>query len=157
MTKGLQGDLNGENLRIGIVVSRFNEFVTAKLLDGAVSSLTQHGVRDDDVTIAWVPGAFEIPLVTEKMARSGRYDAIVCVGAVIKGETDHYTFVAQEAAKGIASTSRSTGVPVVFNVLTTNTVQQAIDRAGGKHGNTGHKAGVAAIEMANLLRTLEAE
>ena len=157
MTKELEGELNGEGLRIGIVVSRFNEFVTKKLLDGATSALNRHGVSDEDVTVAWVPGAFEVPLAAQKMAKSGRYDAVVCVGAVIKGETDHYAFVGQAAANGISNVSRSTGVPVVFSVLTTDTVEQAIDRAGGKHGNTGYKAGAAAIEMATLLRTLDTE
>ena len=166
MSQELQGDLQGQGLRIGIVVARFNEFITSKLLDGAKAALARHGVRDEDVTVAQVPGSFEIPLVARKMAESSRYDAVVCLGAVIRGETDHYEYVAGEAAKGIAEVSRSTGMPVIFGVLTTDTVEQAINRADGKHAinhtggkqaNSGYNAGVTAIEMANLIRTLEAD
>lgn len=156
MSRELQGDLRGDGLRIGIVVATFNEFITSKLLEGALAALDRHGVRDDDVTVARVPGSFEIPLVAKKMAESGQHDAVICLGAVIKGETDHYEFVAGEAAKGISNTSSSTGIPVIFGVLTTNTMEQAINRAGGKQGNNGYGAGVAAIEMANLVRTLDA-
>ena len=155
MSEELQGSLQGQGLSVGVVVARFNEFVTAKLLEGARSALANHGVGDEDVTIARVPGSFEIPLVAQKMAESGRYDAVICLGAVIRGETDHYEHVAGEAARGIADAARSTGVPVIFGVLTTDTVEQAVDRAGGKHGNSGYSAGVAAIEMANLNRVLK--
>ena len=154
MSTELQGNLRGDALRVGIVVARFNEFITSKLLQGAKSGLARHGVSDDDVTVAWVPGSFEIPLVAQKMAESGRYDAVVCLGAVIRGETDHYAHVAGEAAKGIASVSLATGVPVIFGVLTTETVEQAINRAGGKSGNGGYNAAVSAIEMANLVRAI---
>jgi 6,7-dimethyl-8-ribityllumazine synthase len=154
VSKELRGSLKGQGLRVGVVVARFNEFITTKLLEGAKGALARHDVRDEDVTVAWVPGSFEIPLVARKMAESGRYDALVCLGAVIRGETGHYEHVAGEAAKGIARVSISTGVPVIFGVLTTDTVEQAINRAGGKQGNAGYQAAVAAIEMANLVRTL---
>lgn len=157
MSRELQGDLQGQGLRIGVVVARFNDFITSKLLEGARAALARHGVRDEDVTVASVPGSFEIPLVARKMAESGRYHAVICLGAVIRGETDHYTHVAGEAAKGIANASVSTGIPVIFGVLTTDTMEQAINRAGGKLGNSGYNAGVAAIEMANLVRALDAD
>ncbi len=155
MSRQLQGDLQGHGLKIGIVVARFNDFITSKLLEGAEAALTRHGVSHADVTVASVPGSFEIPLVAKKMASSGSYDAVICLGAVIRGETNHYEHVAGEAAKGVAATSISTGVPVIFGVLTTDTMEQAINRAGGKQGNTGYSAGVSAIEMVNLLRSLD--
>ena len=155
MVNELQGDLKGDGLSIAVVAARFNEFITSKLLEGAKAALKRHGVRDEDVTVAWVPGSFEIPLVSRKMAESGRYNAVVCLGAVIRGETGHYDHVAGEAAKGVANASVSTGVPVIFGVLTTDTVEQAINRAGGKQGNSGYSAAVAAIEMANLARVLD--
>ena len=157
MTREIEGGLQGEGLRIGVVVARFNSFITAKLLEGAQSALAGHGVADDDVTVVRVPGSFEIPVVARKMAESDRFDAVVCLGAVIRGETDHYEHVAGEAAKGIANASVMTGKPVVFGVLTTDTVEQAINRAGGKQGNSGYSAAVAAIEMANLLRALDVD
>jgi len=157
VTREIEGGLQGEGLRIGVVVARFNSFVTAKLLEGAQSALASHGVADDDVTVVRVPGSFEIPVVARKMAGSDRFDAIVCLGAVIRGETDHYEHVAGEAAKGIANASAMTGKPVVFGVLTTDTVEQAINRAGGKQGNSGYSAAVTAIEMANLLRALDVD
>ena len=157
MTREIEGGLQGEGLRIGVVVARFNSFITAKLLEGAQSALAGHGVADDDVTVVRVPGSFEIPVVARKMAESDRFDAVVCLGAVIRGETDHYEHVAGEAAKGIANASAMTGKPVVFGVLTTDTVEQAINRAGGKQGNSGYSAAVAAIEMANLLRALDVD
>ena len=157
MTRMLQGDLQGQGLKIGIVVARFNDFITSKLLEGAQAALSNHGVRDEDVTITSVPGSFEIPFVARKMATSDRYDAVICLCAVIRGETGHYEHVAGEAAKGIASASASTGVPVIFGVLTTDTLEQAINRAGGKSGNNGYSAGVTAIEMANLMRALDTE
>ncbi len=156
MSRELQGDLQGQGLRIGVVVARFNDFITSKLLEGAQSALARHGVRDEDVTIANVPGSFEIPLAAKKMAESGSYDSVICLGAVIRGETDHYEHVAGEAAKGIAGASLTTGTPVIFGVLTTDTLEQAINRAGGKQGNNGYSAGLAAIEMANLLRAMDA-
>ena len=155
MVKELQGTLKGDGLKIAVVIARFNEFITSKLLEGAKAALKGHGVRDEDVTVAWVPGSFEIPLVAKKMAESGRYNAVVCLGAVIRGETGHYDHVAGEAAKGVANASVSTGIPVIFGVLTTDTVEQAINRAGGKQGNNGYSAAVAAIEMANLAQVLE--
>ncbi|MBM3933454.1 MAG: 6,7-dimethyl-8-ribityllumazine synthase [SAR202 cluster bacterium] len=154
MTTELQGSLQGNGLKIGIVVARFNDFITSKLLDGAKAGLTRHGASLDDVTVAWVPGSFELPVVAKKMAGSGKYDAVICLGAVIKGETSHFDYVAGEAAKGIASAGVSTGVPVIFGVLTTDTVDQAINRAGGKSGNNGYSAALAAIEMANLMKAL---
>ncbi len=157
MTREIEGGLQGEGLRIGVVVARFNNFVTAKLLEGAQSALAGHGVADDDVTVVRVPGSFEIPVVARKMAESDRFDAVVCLGAVIRGETDHYEHVAGEAAKGIANASVATGKPVVFGVLTTDTVEQATKRAGGKQGNSGYSAAVAAIEMANVLRALDSD
>ena len=156
MSVELQGGMNGEGLRIGIVVATFNEFITLKLLDGAQAALARHGVRDDDVSVASVPGSFELPLVAKKLAESGQHDAVICLGAVIRGETDHYEHVAGEAAKGIANVGLNSGVPVIFGVLTTDTLEQAINRAGGKQGNNGYGAGLAAIEMANLMRALDA-
>ena len=155
MTRELRGGLDGGGLRMGIVVATFNDFITSRLLEGAKGALSAHGVVDDDVTVASVPGSFEIPLVARKMAESGRFDAVICLGAVIRGETDHYEHVAGEATKGISNASVSTGVPVTFGVLTTDTVEQAINRAGGKQGNQGYNAAVAAIEMANLVHALD--
>ena len=155
MTRELRGGLDGGGLRLGIVVATFNDFITSRLLEGAKRALSAHGVSDDDVTVASVPGSFEIPLVAHKMAASGRFDAVICLGTVIRGETDHYEHVATEAVKGIADASVSTGVPVAFGVLTTDTLEQAINRAGGKQGNQGYDAAVAAIEMANLVRALD--
>ena len=156
MSVELQGGMNGEGLRVAIVVATFNDFITSKLLDGARAALARHGVRDDDVSVASVPGSFELPLVAKKLAESGQHDAVICLGAVIRGETDHYEHVAGEAAKGIANAGLSSGVPVIFGVLTTDTLEQAINRAGGKQGNNGYGAGLAAIEMANLMRALDA-
>jgi len=149
-----QGELQGAALRIAVAVSRFNEVVTARLLSGARSALERHGVRDEDVDVAWVPGAFELAVVAKRMAESHRYDAVVCLGAVIRGETPHFEYVAGEAARGIGQVARETGVPVSFGVITSNTLEQALDRAGGKVGNKGYDAAVNAIEMANLMRQL---
>lgn len=157
MSVEMQGGTNGEGLRIAIVVANFNDFITARLLDGAKAALARHGVRDDDVTVVSVPGSFELPLVAKKMAESKRHDAVISLGAVIRGETDHYEHVAGEAAKGIANAGLASGVPVIFGVLTTDTLEQAINRAGGKQGNNGYGAGLAAIEMANLMRVLDAQ
>ena len=157
MSVEMQGGTNGEGLRIAIVVANFNDFITARLLDGAKAALARSGVRDDDVTVVSVPGSFELPLVAKKLAESKRHDAVISLGAVIRGETDHYEHVAGEAAKGIANAGLSSGVPVIFGVLTTDTLEQAINRAGGKQGNNGYGAGLAAIEMANLMRVLDAQ
>lgn len=157
MSTEISGDLNGQGLRIAIVVARFNEFITSKLEEGAKAALQSHGVRDGDVTVVSVPGSFELPLIARKLAGSSRYDAVICLGAVIRGETDHYNLVAGEAARGIAAASADTGVPVIFGVLTTDTLEQAINRAGGKQGNNGYGAGVSAIQMANLLKALSTE
>ena len=154
MGQTFQGDLHGAGLRIAVVVSRFNEVVTSRLLAGARSALERHGVHEDDVDVAWVPGAFELPLAARKLAEGRRYDAVVCLGAVIRGETPHFEYVAGAAAGGIADAARDTGVPVIFGVLTPNTLEQAQERAGGKAGNKGYDAAVNAIEMANLLRQL---
>ncbi|MFC1935421.1 6,7-dimethyl-8-ribityllumazine synthase [Chloroflexota bacterium] len=155
MVRELKGTLQGRWLRIGIVASRFNESVTSRLLQGAREGLLVHGVRDQDVTVAWVPGSFEIPVVAKRLAQRVDLDAVVCLGAVIRHETDHYRYIAGEAARGIAQVARETGVPVIFGVLTTDTEEQAIERAGGKEGNKGYDAALAAIEMANLLRLVD--
>ncbi len=155
MTRKLEGSLNGDGLRVAIVVAEFNDFITSRLLEGALGGLAAHGVRDDDVTVASVPGSFELPLISAKLASSGQHDAVICLGAVIRGETDHYQHVAGEAAKGIANASANTGIPVIFGVLTTDTVEQAINRAGGKQGNNGYGAAIAAVKMANLARAID--
>ena len=149
--KTFEGNLVAENIRIGIVVSRFNEFITSRLLGGALDGLKRRGVREEDIQTAWVPGAFEIPLVAARMAKSGRYDAVIALGAVIRGSTSHYDYVCAEVSKGIAQTSLETGVPVLFGVLTTDTIEQAIERAGTKAGNKGADAALTALELANLL------
>lgn len=150
-----EGNLVGTGLKIGIVVGRFNEFITSKLLGGAQDALKRHGVSETDVDIAWVPGAFEIPLIAQKMAESKKYDAIITLGTVIRGATPHFDYVCNEAAKGVAGTSLKSGIPVVFGVLTTDSIEQAIERAGTKAGNKGWDAASAAIEMANLCRGME--
>jgi 6,7-dimethyl-8-ribityllumazine synthase len=147
--------LTGRGRHIGIVVARFNEFISGKLLDGARDGLVRHEVADDDIEVAWVPGSFEIPLVAQRMARSGRYDAVICLGAVIRGATPHFDYVAAEVSKGIANVALATGVPVIFAVLTTDTIEQAIERAGTKAGNKGFDAALTALEMANLLGQIE--
>jgi 6,7-dimethyl-8-ribityllumazine synthase len=151
-----EGKLSGKGLRFGIVAGRFNEFISTRLLDGALDSLKRHDVADGDVEVAWVPGAFEMPLVAQRLAASGRYDALICLGAVIRGGTPHFDYIAAETAKGIAKVSLDTGVPVIFGVLTTDTIEQAVERAGAKAGNKGWEAATSALEMANLLRTLPA-
>lgn len=152
----LEGKLVAKELKIGIVAARFNEFITAKLLGGAMDGLIRHDVKEEDVHVAWVPGAFEIPLIASKMAKSGKYDAIICLGAVIRGSTSHYDYVCSEVSKGIAAVSLDTGVPVMFGVLTTDNIEQAIERAGTKAGNKGYDCAVGAIEMVNLIREMEA-
>ncbi len=154
MSKRVESSTDGSDLRIGIVVAKFNEFITDKLLEGAEGGLAECGVSADAITIASVPGSFEIPVVASKMVSSGVYDAVICLGAVVKGDTDHYEFVAKEAANGIAQVALKYGVPVVFGVLTTHTVQHALDRAGGRKGNAGHSCALTAIETANLIRNL---
>ncbi len=154
MGRTFQGELNGAGLRIAVVVSRFNEEVTSRLLSGARTALEENGVRAEDVDVAWVPGAFELPFAARKLAESSRYDAVICLGAVIRGETPHFEYVAGEAARGVADAGRDTGVPTIFGVITPDTLEQALARAGGKKGNKGFDAAVNAIEMANLLRAL---
>lgn len=149
-----EGNLVAEGLRFGIVVGRFNEFIGGKLLAGAIDALKRHGVEEDNVEIAWVPGAFEIPLVAKKMAKTKKYDGVICLGAVIRGATPHFDYVSNEVSKGIASVSLDTEIPVIFGVLTTDTIEQAIERAGTKAGNKGYDAAVTAIEMANLIKQL---
>ncbi len=155
MAKEYQGKLIGEGLKFGLVVSRFNEFISGRLLEGAQDSLLRHGVTADEIDIAWVPGAFEIPLIASKMAQSGKYNAIVCLGAIIRGATPHFDYVASEVSKGVAHVGLDTGLPVIYGVITADNLEQAIERAGTKEGNTGFKAAMSAIEMANLLRSME--
>lgn len=150
-----EGKLVSDKIKIGIVVSRFNEFITSKLIEGATDGLLRHGVGEEDIDIAYVPGAFEIPLVASKLAQSKRYDAIICLGAVIRGNTSHYDYVCNEVSKGIASVSLTYGLPVIFGILTTENIEQAIERAGTKAGNKGFDAAVSAIETVNLLRNIE--
>ena len=154
MAKAYQGSLIGTGLKIGIVISRFNEFITSKLLDGALDALERHGVNDEDIEISWVPGSFEIPVTANRMASSGKYDAVICLGAVIRGATPHFDYIAAEASKGIANVGLKTGLPVIFGVITTDTIEQAIERAGTKVGNKGADAAESAIEMANLFRSM---
>lgn len=152
MPKTIEGKLDAKGLKIGLLVSRFNSFVSERLVDGAVDALLRHGARDEDISIARVPGAFEIPPTARRMAQSGNYDAIVCLGAVIRGATPHFDYVSAEVSKGIASVAMESGIPVAFGVLTTDTLEQAIERAGSKAGNKGFDAAVAAVEMANLYK-----
>lgn len=149
-----QGKLVSKKIKVGIVAARFNEFITSKLLSGAVDTLRRHDVAEDDIDIAWVPGAFEIPLIASKMAESGRYDAVICLGAVIRGATSHYDYVCNEVSKGIAHVSLSSGIPVMFGVVTTENIEQAIERAGTKAGNKGSDCAEAAIEMVNLIHEM---
>lgn len=150
--KTYEGKLVAKDLKIGIVAARFNEFITGKLIGGALDALHRHNVHDDDIELAWVPGAFEIPLIAQTMAKSGKYDAVICLGAVIRGATPHFDYVAAEVSKGIANASLQTGIPIIFGVLTTDNLEQAIERAGTKAGNKGFDAGVTAIETVNLLK-----
>jgi 6,7-dimethyl-8-ribityllumazine synthase len=152
--KVIEGNLVAEGAKIAIVASRFNEFITSKLIGGAVDGLKRHNVNEDDITLAWVPGAFEIPLIADKMASSGKYDAVICLGAVIRGATSHYDYVCNEVSKGIASVSLKTGIPVLFGVVTTENIEQAIERAGTKAGNKGYDCALSAIEMINLTKNL---
>jgi 6,7-dimethyl-8-ribityllumazine synthase len=150
MHKVYEGHLVSQNLRFGIVVGRFNEFITSKLLSGALDALKRHGVKDEEIEIAWVPGAFEIPLIAQKMAESSKYDAVITLGTVIRGSTPHFDYVCNEVAKGVAAISLKTGIPTIFGVLTTDSIEQAVERAGTKAGNKGWEAAASAIEMANL-------
>ena len=152
--KTYEGKLIGKGMKFGIVAGRFNEFITGKLLEGAMDALIRHGVESDDVSVAWVPGSFEIPLIAQKMASSGKYDAVIALGAVIKGSTDHYDYVCAEVSKGIAQASLSSGIPVMFGVLTTDNIEQAIERAGTKAGNKGYDVAVGAIEMVDLIKNI---
>ena len=151
-----EGKLISKGIRVGIVAARFNEFIVSKLLSGCQDGLLRHGVKDEDIAVAWVPGAFEIPLAAQAMARSGNYDAVIALGAVIRGSTSHYDYVCAEVSKGVAQTALSTGVPVLFGVLTTDTIEQAIERAGTKAGNKGAECAQGAIEMVDLLRNMNA-
>jgi len=155
MAKVYEGHLLGEGLRFGLVVGRFNEFITNRLLSGALDALKRHGVAEEDMEIAWVPGAFEVPLAARRMIEKQRFNAIICLGAVIRGATPHFEYVASEVSKGIARISMETGVPVAFGIVTADTIEQAIERAGMKAGNKGWNAAVTAIEMANLLKNME--
>ncbi len=151
----LEGNVVAKGIRVGIVAARFNEFITSKLVGGALDGLKRHDVRDEDIDVAWVPGAFEIPLIASRMAKSGKYDAVICVGAVIRGSTSHYDYVCSEVSKGIANVSLNSDIPVMFGVLTTDNIEQAIERAGSKAGNKGYECATGAIEMVNLIRRLE--
>ena len=152
--KVLEGKVVADGAKIGIVASRFNEFIVSKLISGARDGLVRHNVEDDDITLAWVPGAFEIPVMAKKMAESGKYDAVICLGAVIRGATSHYDYVCAEVSKGIASVSLETGVPVMFGVVTTDNIEQAIERAGTKAGNKGYDCAMGALEMIDLMKQL---
>ena len=154
MANIIEGNVSAEGLKFGIAVARFNEFITSKLLGGALDTLKRHGGNEDDIDVAWVPGAFELPLVAKKMAKSGKYDAVICIGAVIRGATTHYDLICNEAAKGIAQTGLETGLPVVFSVVTAENIQQAIERAGTKAGNKGADGAMTAMEMADLMKRL---
>lgn len=150
----IEGKIVAQGMKIGIVSARFNEFIVSKLLSGAIDGLVRHGVTEEEITSVWVPGAFEIPLMAQKMAQSGKYDAVICLGTVIRGATSHYDYVCSEVSKGIAAASMSTGVPVMFGVVTTENIEQAIERAGTKAGNKGYDCALGAIEMVNLMRQI---
>ena len=155
INKTFEGMLMGEGLKFGIVVARFNDFITNKMLEGAMDTLLRHGVSEEDVEVTLVPGAFEIPLVAQKLATTKHYDAVICLGAVIRGGTPHFEYVAAEVSKGIAQVGLATGMPVIYGIITADTLEQAIERAGTKQGNEGSKAALTAIEMANLLKSIE--
>lgn len=150
-----EGKVVSENIKIGIIAARFNEFITSKLLGGALDGLKRHNVNENDIDVAWVPGAFEIPLIAKKMANSGKYDAVICLGAVIRGSTSHYDYVCNEVSKGIATVSMNSDIPVMFGVVTTENIEQAIERAGTKAGNKGYDCALGAIEMVNLIREID--
>ena len=152
--KTFEGKVVAKNIKVGIVAARFNEFIVSKLVGGAMDGLVRHDVKEDDIDVAWVPGAFEIPITAQKMAQSGKYDAVICVGAVIRGDTSHYDLVCNESAKGIAQIELATGIPVLFGIITTENIEQAIARAGSKAGNKGYDCALSAIEMVNLIKQL---
>lgn len=152
----LEGNVIAKNVKIGIVAARFNEFIVSRLVSGAQDGLVRHGVDDSQIDVAWVPGAFEIPLITKKMALSGKYDAVICLGAVIRGATNHYDYVCNEVSKGVAAVGLETGVPCLFGILTCDNIEQAIERAGTKAGNKGYDCALSAIEMINLIQNIEA-
>ena len=152
--KTFEGKLDAKGMKFGIVIARFNEFISGKLLSGCIDGLVRHGAADEEIEVAWSPGAFEMPLLAKRLAKSGKYDAVICLGAVIRGGTPHFEYVASEVSKGIASVGLDTGTPVIFGVLTTDNIEQAIERAGTKGGNKGFDAALAAIEMVNLLRQI---
>ncbi len=154
MAKIIQGDLSGKSLRIGIVAARFNDFITARLLEGALDGLQRHGVAENDIEVVKVPGSYEIPLAAKMMAQSKKFNAVICLGAVIRGATPHFEYVSAEVSKGVAAVSMDSGVPVIFGVLTTDTIEQAIERAGTKSGNKGWDAAISAVEMANVMKQL---
>jgi len=154
MSKHFEGKLLGEGLRFGLVISRFNEFLTGKLLEGAQDALYRHGVKEEDIEIAWTPGSFEIPLVASKLAQTKKYDAVICLAAVVRGGTPHFEYIAAEVTKGIAKVGLESGLPVIYGVITADTLEQAIERAGTKMGNKGFDAAMSAIEMVNLLRSI---
>ena len=153
--KTYEGSLVAKSMKVAIVAARFNEFITSKLIGGAMDGLSRHGVQENDVHLVWVPGAFEIPLIASKLAASGKYDAVICLGAVIRGSTSHYDYVCAEVSKGIAQVSLQSQIPVLFGVLTTDTIEQAIERAGTKAGNKGYDCALSAVEMVNLIREIE--
>jgi len=155
MSKKYEGMLLGKGLKFGVVISRFNEFFSKKLLEGAQDALIRHGVVEEDIELAWTPGSFEIPLIAQKMAQTKKYDAVICLGAVIRGNTPHFEHIAAEVTKGIAHVNLDTGVPVIYGVITTDTIEQAIERSGTKVGNKGFDAAVSAIEMANLVKSID--
>mgnify|MGYP000416316135 CR=1 FL=1 len=153
--KRFEGKLVSENIRVGVVCARFNDFIVSRLLAGCEDTLLRHGVQEEDIAVAWVPGAFEIPLIASKMAKSGKYDAVIALGAVIRGSTSHYDYVCSEVSKGVAQVALNSDIPVMFGVLTTDTIEQAVERAGTKAGNKGSECAQGAIEMVNLIRELE--
>ena len=152
--KTFEGKVVAKNIKVGIVAARFNEFIVSKLVGGAMDGLVRHDVKEDDIDVAWVPGAFEIPLIASKMAKSGKYDAVICLGAVIRGNTSHYDYVCAEVSKGVATVSLNSDIPVMFGVLTTDNIEQAIERAGTKAGNKGYDVACTAIEMVNLMKNI---
>lgn len=155
MVKTIEGKLSAKGLKIALIASRFNEFITAKLIDGALDCLRRHEIKEDDVTVVWVPGSFEIPYLASRLAKTGHYDAVIALGAVIKGDTEHYHYIATEVVKGVAAISLQSGIPVILGVLTTDTIEQAIERAGTKAGNKGFQAALSAIEMVNLYKAID--
>ncbi len=154
MSKPFEGMLLGKGLKFGLVASRFNEFITKKLVEGAQDALLRHGVNEEDIEVAWVPGSFEIPLIAKKLAQTKRYDAVICLGAVVRGGTPHFEYIAAEVSKGVAKVGLETGLPVIYGVITADILEQAIERAGTKEGNEGFRAAVSAIEMANLVKSI---